>query len=107
MKQTFECCSRDTIQFQNFSTLSSFLKLASEENRLRILYILKDGEHCVCEIMEHINASQSLISHQLKNLKEANIILDKKRGLNVYYSLTKKGKSITDLIFSFNKKVNV
>jgi len=55
--------------------------------------------------MEHLNLSQSLISHHLKDLKEAEIIVDEKRGLNVFYSLTKKGKKITDLLFSINKEV--
>lgn len=55
--------------------------------------------------MEHINFSQSLISHHLKDLKDAGIIIDEKRGLNVFYSLTHKGKKITDLLFSIDKEV--
>ena len=44
--------------------------------------------------MEHINLSQSLISHHLKDLKDAGVVMDKKRGLRVYYSLTAKGEHI-------------
>lgn len=105
MSQKFNCCNTSTIKSQNVSSLSSLLKLTSEETRLKILCILKDGEHCVCEIMEHINLSQSLISHHLKDLKEAEIIIDEKRGLNVFYSLTQKGKKITDLIFNIEEVV--
>ena len=105
MSQKFSCCNPSKIQSQNASKLSSLLRLASEETRLKILCILKDDEHCVCEIMEHINSSQSLISHHLKDLKDAGIIRDDKRGLNVFYSLTKEGKILTGLIFSIDKEV--
>jgi DNA-binding transcriptional ArsR family regulator len=72
-----------------------------EESRLKILCILRQGQHCVCEIMEHVGLSQSLTSHHLKDLKEAGLVSDKKTGKQVNYSLTKKGKQITDLLFSF------
>lgn len=81
-------------------SLTSLLKIISEESRLKILCILQEKNHCVCEIMEHINLSQSLISHHLKDLKEAGIVQDKKKGLRVYYSLTKKGKHIINLLFN-------
>jgi len=50
--------------------------------------------------MKHVSLSQSLISHHLKDLKEAGIVIDEKRGLYVYYSLTKKGERIINSIFS-------
>lgn len=107
VSQKFDCCSPSKIKSKNVSALSSLLKITSEETRLKILCILKDGEHCVCEIMEHINSSQSLISHHLKDLKEAGIIVDEKRGLNVFYSLTVKGKRVTDLLFKIDEEVAV
>jgi ArsR family transcriptional regulator, arsenate/arsenite/antimonite-responsive transcriptional repressor len=107
MSKNFNCCKPATIQSQNVSNLSSILKLTAEETRLKILCILKNKEHCVCEIMEHISSSQSLISHHLKDLKEAGIIVDEKRGLNVFYSLTKKGKVITDLLFRVEEVANL
>ncbi len=105
MKQKFNCCNPTNVKSLNVSNLSSVLKLTSEETRLKILCILKDGEHCVCEIMEHINQSQSLISHHLKDLKEAEIIVDDKRGLNVFYALTPKGKKITELLLGIEAQV--
>jgi len=50
--------------------------------------------------MKHVNLSQSLISHHLKDLKDAGIVADEKRGLYVYYSLTEQGKSITNALFN-------
>lgn len=65
---------------------------------------MRKGEHCVCELMEHVDLSQSLISHHLKDLKDAGVVVDEKRGLRVYYSLTDKGKHITNLLFQISSK---
>ena len=80
--------------------MSALLKLVSEESRLKLLCILRRGKHCVCEIMEHVDLSQSLISHHLKDLKDAGIVIDEKKGLYVYYSLTKKGEKIINSLFT-------
>ena len=83
----------------NTKKLSTLLKIVADNSRLQILCILQTDEHCVCELMEVTNLSQSLISHHLKDLKDAGIVTDEKKGLRVYYSLTKKGKNIINLIF--------
>jgi ArsR family transcriptional regulator len=79
--------------------LSALLKLISENNRLQILHFLQKEEYCVCKLMEKTNLSQSLISHHLKDLKDINIVADRKEGKWVHYSLTTEGKRITDLLF--------
>jgi len=53
--------------------------------------------------MEQANLSQSLISHHLKDLKDAGLVVDRKDSRWVYYSLTPKGINITNLIFQINK----
>jgi DNA-binding transcriptional ArsR family regulator len=102
--RSYSCCSPDKKEYKKVGSLSSTLKLVGENSRLQILCILRQGKHCVCEINEHINTSQSLISHHLKDLKDAGIIKDSKQGLNVIYSLTVEGKRVTDLIFDLTKK---
>jgi ArsR family transcriptional regulator len=101
---SYSCCTPSSSESKHVASLASLLKIISEENRLRILCIIRQGKHCVCEIMEHVDLSQSLISHHLKDLKDAGIVTDEKQGLRVYYSLTDKGKYITNLIFSIPKK---
>jgi ArsR family transcriptional regulator, arsenate/arsenite/antimonite-responsive transcriptional repressor len=100
---SYSCCSPSSEEFRNTSSLSIILKLVSEDSRLRLLCILRQGEHCVCELMEHVDMSQSLISHHLKDLKDAGVVADEKRGLRVYYSLTKEGRMITDLFLKIQK----
>jgi len=45
-------------------------------------------ERCVSEIVEDTKCSQSLVSHQLKVLKELDLVKTRKQGLRVYYSLS-------------------
>ena len=101
---SYSCCSQSSRESKEVASLSSLLKLVSEESRLKLLCILRRGEHCVCELMEHVNLSQSLVSHHLKDLKDVGVVTDEKRGLRVYYSLTEKGKHVTNLLFSIPQK---
>ena len=71
----------------NIKEILPFLKTISDENRLKILCFLKDWEKCVCDIVEFMNISQNLVSHHLKKLKNAEIVISKKQGLNVRYSI--------------------
>lgn len=103
---SYSCCTTDRREFKQISSLSSLLKLVGEENRLKILCILKQGQHCVCEVEKHLDLSQSLISHHLKDLKEAGLISDEKKGLWVHYSLTEKGQKLANMLFSsLNKEL--
>ncbi len=97
---SYSCCAPSTTESKRVNSLSALLKMVSEESRLKILCVLRQGEHCVCELLKHIDLSQSLTSHHLKDLKTIGIVKTDKRGLRVYYSLTSDGKRITDLIFN-------
>lgn len=101
---SYSCCSIKTNEGKQVESLASVLKIVAEPSRLKLMCILRKGEHCVCEIMEHVGLSQSLISHHLKDLKDINVVTDEKRGLRVYYSLTEKGEHITNLLFQIPTK---
>ena len=60
----------------------------SDETRLTVLDRLKDGEQCVCELMDSMNAAQSRLSFHLKVLKDAGLIEDRREGRWMYYSLS-------------------
>src|SRR3954469_21119813 len=59
----------------------------SDEARLKIIRILLDGEHCVCDLMTHIDAAQSRLSYHLKVLKDAGLVTDRREGRWSYYTL--------------------
>ncbi len=97
---SYNCCVGTTHEYEDVTSLSSLVKLVGEESRLKILCILRQGEHCVCEIERHVGLSQSLISHHLKDLKEAGILTVRKDGQWVRYSLTDRGTRITEILFA-------
>lgn len=65
----------------------NLLKILSDENRFRILYILKEKSLCVCEILELLNISGATLSAHLKILKLSGIVDQKKDGRWIEYAL--------------------
>ncbi len=80
----------DTLKIteQIITNMSELLFIAADETRLKILCTLLDGSKNVSEIVAATDASQSLVSHQLKVLRNANLVSTRKEGNFVYYSLT-------------------
>lgn len=103
--RSYSCCDTTNSASKNLQDLSGLLKIVSEQNRLRLLCILRDGgEHCVCEFEDHVkDLSQSLISHHLADLKQAGLVMAEKRGLRMHYSLTDDGKRVTNIVFSLTQ----
>lgn len=60
----------------------------ADETRLRILDCLSDGEQCVCDLTEKLDAAQSRLSFHLKTLKDAGLLTDRREGRWIYYSLS-------------------
>lgn len=63
------------------------LKALAHPTRLYIVESLAEGEKCVCEFTEDIDADLSTISKHLSVLKQTGIVKDDKRGKMVFYSL--------------------
>lgn len=95
---SYSCCNPNKTEFKKIVSLSSLLRIISEESRLKILCILTRSKHCVCELIAHLNMSQSLISHHLSDLKVAGLVKDEKKGLRVYYQLTNLGNKVMSLL---------
>lgn len=79
-----------------FEKYSGKLKALSDLTRLKILYLLSDGELCVCEIMCALNKPQSSVSHHLNILKNLGFIKGRKEGVWIHYRL--KDPKIADVV---------
>lgn len=70
-----------------YKSRSEMMKALAHPTRLFIVDFLADGEKCVCEIVEQVGVDISTISKHLLVMKNARLVEDDKRGLNVYYKL--------------------
>ncbi len=59
----------------------------SDETRLAILAMLRDGERCVCDLQDDLDAAQSRLSFHLKVLRDAGLVTDRKDGRWSYYTI--------------------
>jgi ArsR family transcriptional regulator len=71
----------------DLSTITRQFRALADENRLRIIDLLRSGERCVCELTDALDVGQSLLSHHLKTLKDAGLVTDRRDGRWAYYSL--------------------
>jgi len=102
------------VKLETISKMESLLMTASDKTRLKIMLALLDDDLCRCgcceeghncstcnslncmiekcvnDIALEIGASQSLVSHQLKVLKDADLVRTRKESTKVYYSLKDK-----------------
>lgn len=67
---------------------AAVLKSLADPTRLKILYLLRNGELCVCRILEAIDKSQSTISHHLNLMKKEEVLSARKEGKWIYYKLS-------------------
>lgn len=67
--------------------IADFFKVLGESTRLKILYALLKSEVCVGELSESLGISQSSVSHQLRILRQNDLVKFRKQGKVVFYSL--------------------
>ena len=68
--------------------LADFYKIFGDTTRVKILYALDKSELCVCDISLLLGMSVSAVSHQLKTLRDSNLVKTKREGKVIYYSLS-------------------
>lgn len=86
-----------------FHTLSTWLKALAEPNRLRILDLLMQGEQCNCEMGGTLNMAPNLISHHLRVLQEAGLLVvrrDPDDARWIHYSIDQKALAALNRAFS-------
>ena len=84
--------------------LNKFFKALSDETRREILHLLRGRDHSVGEIVNNFELSQPTISRHLSVLKEADLVVDRRRGQHVFYRLNEESlaSSVQHYFGSFN-----
>lgn len=71
-------------------TVARFFQAMADPTRVRLLTALAQGEWCVSDLTEALGMDQPAVSHQLKYLREMNLVQWQKHGRNVYYTLAEQ-----------------
>jgi ArsR family transcriptional regulator, arsenate/arsenite/antimonite-responsive transcriptional repressor len=72
----------------------SVTKALSDENRVRTILALRNGELCVCQIVELLQLAPSTVSKHMSILRQARLVNTRKDGRWVYYSLDPVGSDL-------------
>ena len=73
-----------------YKKYSRLFKVLSDPNRLMIIDMLSCGELCACVILEKFNISQPTLSHHMKSLCDSGLVIGRKEGKWMHYSLSEK-----------------
>lgn len=68
--------------------LADFFKVFGDSTRIKILYVLMCSEMCVCDLAQVLNMTQSAISHQLRIIKQMDLVKNRRDGKTIFYSLS-------------------
>ena len=75
------------IDLSHANKCSKALKAVSDLNRIKILELLFKGELCVTDLVKALGLDQPKVSHHLAILKRAGVIIDRRQGRKIIYSL--------------------
>ncbi len=70
---------------------ADIFKAFCDENRIKILRLLKSGEKCACRLLEEMNITQPTLSHHMKILCDSGIVTGRKEGKWMHYSISAEG----------------
>ena len=73
--------------------IATVFKALCDENRICIIKMLQNGEKCACKLLEEINITQPTLSHHMKILCDSGIVVGRKEGKWMHYSISPKGSA--------------
>ncbi|MCI5935876.1 MAG: metalloregulator ArsR/SmtB family transcription factor [Lachnospiraceae bacterium] len=71
--------------------MAAMFKAFADENRIQILELLRDGERCACMLLEEMKITQPTLSHHMKILCDAGVVVGRKEGKWMHYSISEDG----------------
>ena len=78
---------QDILLKENFAERAEVMKALAHPSRLMMIDELSRGERCVCDLRDLVGHDMSTVSKHLRVLKDAGIVLDERRGKQVFYRL--------------------
>ena len=88
------------------SEIARVFKAFCDESRIEILKELSDGEKCACKLLEKLEIGQSTLSHHMKILCDAGIVIGRKEGKWTHYSINSEGIHIAQMLLKSVTNVN-
>src|SRR5512137_1935575 len=85
-----ENARRDAFSDQELARMAQVFKLLGDPSRLKIVLALRRQEMCVCDLAALSGISESAVSHQLRRLKDLDLVRSRRNGQLIYYSLNDK-----------------
>ena len=87
-ENTVENVKKTMAKDELIADISDFFRIFSDTTRIKILWALDKSEMCVCDISCLLGMTKSAVSHQLKVLKDNNLVKSRREGKEVFYSLS-------------------
>ncbi|MDO4545732.1 MAG: metalloregulator ArsR/SmtB family transcription factor [Bacillota bacterium] len=84
---TLEHVKHHMVDESSLDSMTKLFKIFGDSTRTRILAALNCHEMCVCDLAVLLDMTKSAISHQLKVLRDNNLVKFQKKGKHAYYSL--------------------
>jgi ArsR family transcriptional regulator len=78
--------------------LALFFAALADENRLRLLYLMREGEICVCFLQGVLKTNQPKVSRHLAYLKKAGLVEARREGKWMHYRLAKIDRSLNKIL---------
>jgi ArsR family transcriptional regulator, arsenate/arsenite/antimonite-responsive transcriptional repressor len=80
--------------------LVAIARALADPTRVRIVAALRNGELCVCELVDALDISQSSLSSHLQICRQAGVVTTRKESRWIYYSLSTRYEPLIETIFS-------
>ena len=80
--------------------LIAIARALSDPTRIRVMAALRNGELCVCELVDALDISQSSLSSHLQICREVGVVTTRKESRWIYYSLSTRYAPLIETIFA-------
>jgi DNA-binding transcriptional ArsR family regulator len=96
------CKQKLSAKSSSLHTLSNVLSLSGNEVRLKIIYLLhEEPELCPCDMADILGMSVPAVSQHLRKMKDGNLVVYRREGQTLFYSLKSQHKDILNVLFSY------